>query len=319
MEKTSVVLFNLGGPDSLESVEPFLFNLFSDPDIFNIPFGQRLFARIVSRKRAPKVRERYRRIGGNSPINMWTERQREMLEAFLGKEIEGVTVHTAMRYWHPQIRKVAEELSAHPCNRIVLLPLYPHYSVTTTGSAFNEWQRYYSGMASAVPRVLSYHDHSGYIAAVNERIDEAVERFPVGARAEIRILFSAHGTPERLVKKGDPYSNQIHETVSAVMAARRFSHRHHICFQSRVGPVRWLTPTTEETIRSLAADDAKHLLVVPISFVSDHIETLFELDVEYRQVAEAAGIKNYHVMTGLNDSETFVDALKDIVIETLKD
>ena len=317
MKKTAVVLFNLGGPDSLGSVEPFLFNLFCDPDIFNIPFGQRLFARVVSRRRAPKVQARYRQIGGHSPINMWTERQRGMLEASLADDIEGVSVHTAMRYWHPLIREAGGKLSAHPCDRVVLLPLFPQYSVTTTGSAFNEWQRCYSGDADVVTRVLSYHEHPGYIAAVNERIDEALGRFPEAVRAEVRILFSAHGIPERLVKKGDPYSDQIHKTVLAVMAARRFSHRHHLCFQSRVGPVRWLSPSTEETIRFLAADRRKHLLVVPISFVSDHIETLFELNVEYRQVAEAAGIENYHVMTGLNDSETFIRALKNIALKAL--
>ena len=319
MKKTAVVLFNLGGPDALASVEPFLFNLFCDPDIFNIPFGQRLFARVVSRRRAPKVHARYRHIGGSSPINMWTERQRAMLEASLREDVEGVTVHTAMRYWHPLIQVAAAELSSHPRDRIVLLPLYPHYSVTTTGSAFNEWQRRYSGDAAVVTRVSSYHDHPGYIAAVNERIDQALGRFPGAVQAEVRILFSAHGIPEKLVKKGDPYSDQIHKTVSAVMAARRFSHRHHLCFQSRVGPVKWLSPSTEEMIRFLAADRRNHLLVVPISFVSDHIETLFELDVEYRQVAEAAGIENYHVMTGLNDSGTFVAALKDIALKALAD
>jgi len=317
MKKTAVVLFNLGGPDSIASVEPFLYNLFRDPDIFTIPFGQRLFARVVSRRRAPKVRERYRHIGGHSPINMWTERQREMLAASLGEDVEGVSVHTAMRYWHPLIREAATELSLHPRDRIVLLPLYPQYSVTTTGSAFNEWQRHYSGDAAVVTRVPSYHEHPGYIAAVNERIDQALGRFPEAVRSEVRILFSAHGIPVKLVEKGDPYGDQIQKTVSAVMAARRFSHRHHLCFQSRVGPVKWLSPSTGETIRRLAADRGKHLLVVPISFVSDHIETLFELDVEYRQVAKAAGIENYHVMTGLNDSGTFVAALKDIVMKTL--
>lgn len=317
MKNIAVVLFNMGGPDSLASVRPFLFNLFRDPDIFKIPFGQRLFAWIISRRRAPKVMERYRHIGGHSPINMWTERQRAMLETSLAKEVEEIRVHAAMRYWHPLIREAAENLSKSPPERIVLLPLYPHYSITTTGSAFNEWRRRYSGNGSAVVRISSYHVHPGYIAAVNERIDENLKRFPEAVRSEVRILFSAHGTPERLVKNGDPYSEQIHQTVSAVMSARRFSHRYHLSFQSRVGPVRWLSPSTAETIRFMAADRRKHLLVVPISFVSDHIETLYELDVEYRQLAEAAGILNYHVMTGLNDSQTFVNALKDIVIKAL--
>ncbi len=319
MKKTAVVLLNLGGPDSLESVQPFLYNLFRDPDIFNIPFGQRLFARVISRRRAPKVIARYRHVGGNSPINMWTERQREMLEVSLGKDVDGVSVYTAMRYWHPLVQKVAKALMEESCDRIVLLPLYPHYSITTTGSAFNEWQRCYSGDPAAVKRISSYHEHPGYIAAINDRIDETLGRFPDAIRPEVHILFSAHGIPERLVKKGDPYSGQIQKTVSAVMSARRFSHPHHVGFQSRVGPVKWLSPSTQEMIRSLADDRGKHLLVVPISFVSDHIETLYELDVEYRQVAAAAGIENYHVMKGLNDSRTFVDALREIVLKALRD
>lgn len=318
MKKSAVVLFNLGGPDSLEAVEPFLFNLFCDPDIFNIPFGQKLLARMISRRRAPKVQERYRRIGGNSPINSWTEKQRSKLEAALRQEGRDVTVRTAMRYWHPLIQKVADDLSGQDYKRIVLLPLFPQYSRTTTGSAFNEWKRVLRGNPDCLYYVSSYHDHPAYIAAVNERIDEAIGRFPEEVRGNIRILFSAHGIPERLVKKGDPYSRQVQETVQAIMAARHFPHPHHLCFQSRVGPVKWLSPSTEETIRRLGAENRKHLLVVPISFVSDHIETLYELDVEYREVAEAAGIENFIVIRGLNDSATFIGALKDIAVKALK-
>jgi ferrochelatase len=317
MNKTAVVLFNLGGPDSLESVEPFLFNLFCDPDIFTLPFGQKLFARMISRRRAPKVAERYRQIGGGSPINFWTEKQRSMLEAALRPEGGDIAVHTAMRYWHPLVGKAAGELSAPDFEKIVLAPLYPQFSKTTTGSSFNEWERTYSGPADRVIHIGSYHDHHGYVAAVNERIDEALETFPVAVREEVQILFSAHGIPEGLVKKGDPYSRQIGETVDAVMEARDFSHSHHLCFQSRVGPVKWLSPYTEDTIRKLGAEHRKHLLVVPISFVSDHIETLYELDVEYREVALAAGVETYRVMRGLNDSETFVGALKELVLAAL--
>lgn len=313
-KKTAIVLLNLGGPDSLESVEPFLFNLFSDPDIFNLPFGQKLFARMISRRRAPKVMERYRQIGGSSPINSWTEKQRAMLEAALEEAGREASVHTAMRYWRPMIHEVAATLSSPGDDRIVLLPLYPHYSKTTTGSAFNEWKRWYRGNETALTFVREYHDHPLYIDAVNGRIDEAMARFPETVRGDVDILFSAHGIPERLVKKGDPYSHQIEETVAAIMAARRLSHPHHLCFQSRVGPVKWLEPSTEDTIRKLGAENRKHLLVVPISFVSDHIETLHELGMEYRGVAEAAGIENYQVMEGLNDSPIFIDALKAIAL-----
>jgi ferrochelatase len=317
-KKTAVVLFNLGGPDSLASVEPFLFNLFCDPDIFNIPFGQKLLARMISRRRAPKVVERYRRIGGSSPINSWTETQRSGLEAALKSEGCEVDVHTAMRYWHPLIRGVAADLSAQDYEKIILVPLYPQFSKTTTGSAFNEWRRTFSGSPAVLSYVSSYHHHPDYIAAVNERIDTAIAGFPGESRGDADILFSAHGIPERLVKKGDPYSRQIEETVDAVMRARDFSHPHHLCFQSRVGPVKWLAPATEDAICTLGAKKRKHLLVVPISFVSDHIETLFELDVEYREVAELAGIENYRVMEGLNDSPIFINALKDIVLKEME-
>ncbi|MDX9787831.1 MAG: ferrochelatase [Desulfobacterales bacterium] len=318
MNAYAVVLMNLGGPDSLESVEPFLCHLFSDPDIFRIPFGQRLFAKFISKRRAPKVMARYRQIGGKSPINEWTEAQRRLLQEALQVENPGARVYTAMRYWHPFIHETAEKVAADRFEKIVLLPLYPHYSITTTGSAFNEWKRVYSGDVAALNYVSDYFDHPQYIAAINERIDETIQTFPEAARGEIQIVFSAHGTPVRFVKEGDPYSRQIQKTVDGVMTARRHSHPHHLCFQSRVGPVKWLEPSTEKMIEKLATQGNKHLLIVPVSFVSDHIETLFELNVEYREVAERLGIETYRVMTGLNASTTFIAALKDIVLATIK-
>ena len=313
MQKTAVVLFNLGGPDSLEAIEPFLFNLFRDPDIFNLPFGQRLFAKFISRRRAPKIAEEYKLIGGKSPLGEWTEKQRSMLETLLRKDEPSLDVYTAMRYWKPLTEDTVDKIERAHYDKIILLPLYPHYSIATTGSSFNEFKRYYKGNNSKLVRINEYYLNDGYIAAINQRIDETISRFPEDIKSEIQIVFSAHGTPVSFVKKGDPYSRQIKDTVEAVMKARNYSHKYCLCFQSKVGPLKWLEPSTAKMIEDLSLQNKKHLLVVPISFVSDHVETLFELDIEYRHVADKFGILNYIVMQGLNDSDLFVETLADMV------
>ncbi len=313
MQKTAVVLFNLGGPDSIEAIEPFLYNLFCDPDIFNLPFGQKLFAKLISSRRAPKIAEEYKLIGGKSPIGEWTEKQRSMLESSLRKDFPALDVYTAMRYWKPFTSEVVAKVASKKYDKIILLPLYPHYSITTTGSSFNEWNRHYKGDASRLAYINDYYLNEKYIAAINRRIDETILKFPEQVRNDIQIVFSAHGTPVSLVKKGDPYSNHIKQTVEAVMNLRNHSHNHHLCFQSKVGPMKWLEPATDTMIEELAAQNKKNLLIVPISFVSDHVETLFELDIEYRHIADKVGIENYIVMKGLNDSELFIEALAGIV------
>lgn len=313
LSKTAVVLFNLGGPDSLESVEPFLYNLFCDPDIFKLPFGQRLFAKIISSRRAPKVAEEYKFIGSKSPINEWTEIQRSLLEKKLRQINLSTDVLIAMRYSKPFTKETAEEIESGNYDKIFLLPLYPHYSITTTGSSFNEWKRNYKGEKSKLIFINSYPANSSYIAALNQRIDESLLKFPERLRNDVQLVFSAHGTPVSIVKKGDPYSHHIKETVEAVMKARGNSHKHHLCYQSKVGPMKWLEPATDTMIKELAAKNKKHLLIIPVSFVSDHIETLFELDIEYRHVADECGIENYIVMKGLNDSQLFIDALTELV------
>ena len=318
MNQYAIVLLNLGGPDDLDAVKPFLYHLFSDRDIFKIPIGQNLFAKLMSVLRAPKVKEQYKHIGGKSPINDWSKVQRSMLEQELQKEVAGTRVYIGMRYWHPTIKDAAEQIAQKNFDKIVLLPLYPHYSKTTTGSSFNEWQRVYQGNTKRMTYIYEYFDNPQYIAALNERIDEAIMRFPENVRDDIQIVFSAHGTPERLVKKGDPYLKQIKETVACVMKARKFSHGYHLCFQSKVGPAKWLEPSTENMIKALGAKRKRHLLIVPVSFVSDHIETLFELGIEYRRVADESDIENYVVMQGLNDSKTFVAALKELAVQGLQ-
>jgi protoporphyrin/coproporphyrin ferrochelatase len=311
--KTAVVLFNLGGPDSLDAIEPFLYNLFCDPDIFNLPFGQKLFAKIISSRRAPKVAEEYKLIGGKSPISMWTEVQRQMLEKYLHLYNKDLDVHIAMRYWNPLTKNTVSKVEDGNYDKIILLPLYPHYSITTTGSSFNEWNRHFRGDKSMLRFIKNYPANEKYVAALNQRIDETILRFPSEIQSKVQLVFSAHGTPVSLVKKGDPYSKQIKQTVDAVMKARNYTHTHHLCYQSKVGPLKWLEPSTDKLIEELSAKGKKNLLIIPISFVSDHVETLFELDIEYRHVADKCGIDNYIVMKGLNDSTMFVEALTELV------
>ncbi len=317
--KTAVVILNLGGPDSLEAIEPFLFNLFSDPNIFKIPFGQKLFAKIISNKRTPKIAEQYKAIGGNSPINKWTEVQRKMLEDKFKENNLDLSVFTAMRYWEPLTKETAQNIKSQNFKQIILLPLYPHFSISTTGSSFNEWERIFAIEDEKIIKIKHYFANKNYIAAINERIDQTLLHFDKNVRNDVQLIFSAHGTPVSLVKNGDPYSHQIKETMNLIMEQRRFSHSYHLCYQSKVGPVKWLTPSTEETIKNLSNQNKKHLLIIPISFVSDHIETLYELNIEYRHIAEKVNIKNYMVMEGLNDSKLFIDALYEETINILKD
>ncbi len=317
MNKYAVVLFNLGGPDSLDAVEPFLYNLFCDPDIFKIPIGQKLFAKLISHFRAPKVIEEYKLIGGKSPIGEWTEIQRTKLEKKLRSSISQIDVFIAMRYWKPFTKEVTERVTKENYSKIILLPLYPHYSITTTGSSFNEWNRHYKNSKEKLIYIKNYHLNEKYISSINQRIDETILNYPENVRNDIHFVFSAHGTPLSLVKNGDPYSFQIKETVEAVMRQRNYSHPYHLCYQSKVGPMKWLEPATDEMIENLSKNGIKNLLVIPISFVSDHIETLFELDIEYKHVADSCGIENYFVMNGLNDSDMFIDALEDEVLKVL--
>lgn len=314
--KIAVVLLNLGGPDSLDAVQPFLFNLFSDPDIFRIPFGQKLFAKLISSLRSKKVIEEYKLIGGQSPINYWTEIQKEKLQSKFNSQLDNIYVFTAMRYWNPLIKDVARKIQKDNFKKVILLPLYPHYSITTTGSSFNEWFRNYNSNKEVI-KINNYFTNKKYIEAINERIDESLEFFNEHFRKDVQLVFSAHGTPISLVKNGDPYSHQIKETIEAVMKARNFSHEFHLCFQSKVGPMKWLEPSTDKMIEKLALEYKKHLLIIPISFVSDHVETLYELNIEYRHIADKCGIINYIVMKGLNDSDIFIDALYELALNYL--
>ena len=313
-DKIAVVLLQFGGPDSLDAVEPFLFNLFNDPDIVQVPFGfllQKPLAKYISRNRVKSVREKYAEIGGKSPIIEKTELQRQKLQEALDEKYgAGVTtVLTAMRYWKPFTNEIISELQTQGIQKVVLLPLYAQYSKTNIASCYNEWDRVLNNLHLHFDekRIQSYHLDPTYLASINEKIDQALKCFP--SDKDVYILFSAHGIPIDLVFEGDPYPIHIRETMEAVMDLRRRDFPYSLSYQSKIGPKQWLTPSTEHTIKEFGANGMKKLLIVPIAFVSDHIETIHELDIELREVATDAGIEEYIVMEGLNDSPLFIQTL----------
>ncbi len=316
-EKIAVVLLNLGGPDSLDAVEPFLYNLFSDKDIFEFPFAQKFFAKIISKLRAGKSRELYEKIGGKSPIKEITEKQRRALETALRNSGLNVNVFCAMRYWHPFTKETAKQIASQNFGKIVLLSLYPHYSLVTIGSSLNEWRRNFKKGKNSEIVIKSYHNDVKYLQAVNFRIDEALIKF--NNPENVYFLFSAHSVPQKLIDKGDPYQDQINESVELIMKMRKEKNRNFsIAYQSKVGPIKWLEPTTESSIQNLGREGIKELLVIPISFVSEHIETLFELNIEARETAMKSGIKNFVVTEGLNDLPQFIEALKILTLQALE-
>lgn len=316
-KKIAVVLLNMGGPDSLETIEPFLYNLFQDPDIFKIPFGQKIFAKIISKLRSKKVAEQYKHIGGKSPQNEHTENQRKLLEESLIKAGVDADVHVSMRYWKPLTEETVNKVEANNYDKIILLPLYPHYSSVTTGSSVNDWWKYFKGDKRKVVLINNFHNKQKYISAISNRIDECLQLFPEEVRNSTDLLFSAHSVPQSLIANGDPYQEQILETIRLVMKLRNNSEKYNISYQSKVGPVKWLVPSTQDKITELGVNGIKNLLVIPISFVSDHIETLYELNIEYRKVAEENNTINYKVMAGLNDSKEFIEQLHELVINEM--
>lgn len=315
--RLGVVLFQLGGPDNLEAIEPFLFNLFSDPDIIDFPFariGRKPLARLIAATRAKKVRHHYQEIGGGSPIRRFTEQQARALEAELRIVGPGTDVRcvVAMRYWHPFTQEAIAQLDAFAPDQIVLLPMYPQYSSTTAGSSLNEWRRRFSGRATPQHGITDFYQDELYLRALAERIEATLERFRDPAAAE--LVFSAHSVPLAVIERGDPYQRQMEETVTLVMQRGRWPNRHRLCYQSKVGASRWLQPSLRATIRELGAAGVRQVCVAPLSFVSDHVETLGEIDHEARALAQKVGIQRFEMVPGLNDSPTFIAALAGLVL-----
>ena len=315
-KKIAVVLFQLGGPDSQSAVEPFLYNLFCDPDIINFPgsfLARKPLAKLISTTRSKKVRQHYAEIGGGSPIRRLTEQQARALDMALRPHISARTL-VAMRYWHPTTEEAIASLNRTAFDELVLLPLYPHYSFATSGSSLKEWNRLYAAKVP-VHVVDHFFDHPDYVAGIVERINGILRQLP--RPDEIPLVFSAHGLPMVLVEKGDPYPRQIEATMRLVCELGAWPNPHVLCFQSRVGPQKWLQPSLTATITKMASEGIKRMLVIPISFLTEHIETLHEINIEAREHAETLGVNDFHMMPALNDSPLLILALADLVLRAV--
>jgi ferrochelatase len=315
-DKTAVLLLQMGGPDSLDAVEPFLFNLFSDRDIIRLgpSFLQPFLARRISRKRASMVERQYEKIGGKSPIREMTEAQAKALEEKLGSNFR---CFAAMRYWRPSTLEALASVKREGIDRIVALSLYPHYSLATTGSSINELNRVLgeTGIRFKTSTIDCYYNHPLYIRALAEKMAEGLALFP--NRKDVQVVFSAHSLPQSFITAGDPYLSHIQETVRLVMELFG-GVDYRLAFQSRAGPVKWLEPDTEQVIREIAAKDCRNLLLVPLSFVSDHLETLYEIDISYRELATSLGIVNFHRAPALNCSAPVIECLAALVRAQVK-
>lgn len=316
MSDTAVILFNLGGPTAPDTVKPFLFNLFNDRAIIGAPQPVRwLLATLIAGRRAPVARDIYAHLGGKSPIHEETDAQAAALEAALAERFgpaDVPSVHVAMRYWGRRAEAAARDLAQRGVRRTVLLPLYPQFSTTTSASSVREWSRWAAktGLGPAAGGVCCYPANRGFIAAMADRIRETLAGH---AGAAPRILFSAHGLPEKMIAAGDPYQWQVERTAAALTEALgNFAADSAVCYQSRVGPLNWIGPSTEDEIRRAGAE-GKPVLVAPIAFVSEHSETLVELDVEYRKVAEDAGVPAYLRAPAVGTHPAFIAGLADMV------
>lgn len=314
MKKVAVLLMNLGGPVTQADVKGFLFNLFADRRIITLPFGVRHgLAAVIAHTRTPMAQANYRYMGGGSPILTETRAQADALQALLDAQPDTDSrVFVGMRYWHPFIGAVAAEISAFAPDEIVLLPLYPQFSSTTTLTAFEAFERAYRGPAK-VTRVCCYANNDHFVAAHAGLIRAQLAK--LGDPQTYRLLFSAHGLPQKIVDAGDPYQAQVEATVARIMAELG-SHDHVICYQSRVGRLKWLGPSTDDEIRR-AGVEQKPVVVIPVAFVSEHVETLVELDIEYSHLARDTGVPDYVRVPALGITPDYIQALGQEVAKAL--
>jgi protoporphyrin/coproporphyrin ferrochelatase len=322
MGRVGVLLLNLGGPDQLEDVRPFLFNLFSDPEIIRLPLPwlQKPLAWLISTSRARRSQENYKQIGGGSPLRRITEEQAQALQQELNVKGQDVQVYVGMRYWYPFTEEAIARIKRDGIDQLVILPLYPQFSISTSGSSFRLldelWQEDAALQTIDYTVIPSWYDSPGYLNAMAQLIAQELDQLP--NPDEVHIFFSAHGVPMSYVEEGgDPYQQQIEDCTRLIMQTLNRPNAHTLAYQSRVGPVEWLRPYTEDAIAELAAQNVTRLLVVPISFVSEHIETLQEIDIEYREIAEEAGIHDFHRVPALNTHPVFIEDLANMVIKAL--
>ncbi len=310
--KNGVILLNMGGPDSLEDVRPFLYNLFSDREIIRLgpAFLQKFLAWIISRRRAPKSRTIYAKIGGCSPLKEISFRQAKALQEALREDGEYI-VSVAMRYWPPFADDAIQELLTAGVDRLIAIPLYPHYSKATSGSSFSHLKQSLQKLAPEIPvtSIYSWPTQDCYIKALVENITKGLQSFETQSA---EIVYSAHSLPISFIQAGDPYVEQIEQTVAEI--EKMLPQRGRICYQSRSGPVEWLSPSTPQLLKILAEEGCKNILMVPISFVSDHVETLYEIQILYREQAAQFGM-NLQQCASLNTNPLFIQGLRDLVLE----
>jgi protoporphyrin/coproporphyrin ferrochelatase len=323
MGRVGVLLLNLGGPDKLEDVGPFLYNLFSDPEIIRLPFRwlQKPLAWFIATRRTRTSQANYKQIGGGSPLRRITEAQGEALKEQLGYLGQEANIYVGMRYWHPYTEEAIAQLTQDNIEHLVILPLYPQFSISTSGSSFRLLEKLWQEDPKLQPIdytvIPSWYKQPGYLQAMAQLVAQELEQFP--NPDEVHIFFSAHGVPKSYVEEaGDPYQQEIEECTALIMQTLNRPNVHTLAYQSRVGPVEWLQPYTEDALKELGAQGVKDLVVVPISFVSEHIETLQEIDIEYREVAEESGIHNFRRVPAPNTHPVFINALAELVIDALR-
>ncbi|WNZ23751.1 ferrochelatase [Leptolyngbya sp. NK1-12] len=322
MGRVGVLLLNLGGPDQLEDVRPFLFNLFSDPEIIRLPFAwlQKPLAWLISTSRAKKSQENYKLIGGGSPLRRITEEQAQALQSALREQGQDAQVYIGMRYWHPFTEEAIARIKRDGIERLVILPLYPQFSISTSGSSFRLleklWQEDPTLQKIDYTVIPSWYKQSGYLKAMAQLIAQELDQ--LANPDEAHIFFSAHGVPLSYVEEaGDPYQQEIEECTELIMRTLNRPNPYTLAYQSRVGPVEWLKPYTEEAIPELAEQGVQTLVVVPVSFVSEHIETLEEIDIEYRELAETSGIHHFQRVPALNTHPVFINDLAEMVLNAM--
>lgn len=314
-EKIGIILLNLGGPDTLDDVEPFLFNLFADREIIRLGpfFLQKFIARRIAKKRAPKSKESYAAIGGGSPLKEITRQQGEALARRLADQGDFV-VDMAMRYWYPTAEETLQKMADQGITRIVGLPLYPHYSKATSGSSLRDLKRAASALKTdfEIIEIPSWPKEPHYVKSLAATISEGLNFFPF---QEVEVVYSAHSLPVKFIDEGDPYLEELKKTIQTVENITGVTGR--LCFQSRSGPVEWLKPSTPEMLADLAEQGCKRVLMVPISFVSDHVETLYEIDILYKETAAELGIELKR-SESLNLRPDFIDSLAALVLEAVQ-
>ncbi|KAI3691997.1 hypothetical protein L6452_31802 [Arctium lappa] len=326
-DKVGVLLLNLGGPETLNDVQPFLYNLFADPDIIRLPrlfrFLQQPLAQLISVLRAPKSKEGYASIGGGSPLRKITDEQADALRMALEAKEVPANVYVAMRYWHPFTEEAVQQIKRDRITKLVVLPLYPQFSISTTGSSIRLLQSLFreDKILSRLPVAIiqSWYQRQGYVKSMADLIEKELQSF--GSPEEVMIFFSAHGVPVTCVRDaGDPYKDQMEGCIYLIMQelkARGIDNDHKLAYQSRVGPVQWLKPYTDEVLVELGKKGVKSLLAVPVSFVSEHIETLEEMEMEYKEFGLESGVENWGRVPALGCTSTFITDLADAVIEAL--